>query len=103
MVPRTSPDTVRGRMTVHPRTHLAADGPRPTGHVGQVAGSSHRHRSSPFWGTGGSYFVSALQPRPSAFLLTSFFVSFSYRIPFKIGQPKKQIVPKTVSKPILTF
>lgn len=25
------------------------------------------------------------------------------RIPFKIGQPKKQIVPKTVSKPVPPF
>lgn len=29
-------------------------------------------------------------------------VSPSYRIPFKIGQPKKQIVPKTVSNSVLT-
>ncbi|RLV86536.1 hypothetical protein DV515_00015920 [Chloebia gouldiae] len=29
--------------------------------------------------------------------------TFLLRIPFKIGQPKKQIVPKTVSKPVPPF
>lgn len=33
--------------------------------------------------------------------LTAPSVSSSYRIPFKIGQPKKQIVSKTVSNAVL--
>lgn len=47
-------------------------------------------RSGPY---SSSLFSHILPP----FLLTPLLVSFSYRIPFKIGQPKKQIVPKTVS------
>ena len=40
--------------------------------------------------------------RPAALAYTFPLLSFS-RIPFKIGQPKKQIVPKTVSKPVPPF
>lgn len=43
------------------------------------------------------YLIKSFQPHPSPLLLTFLFDSLSYRIPFKIGQPKKQIVPKTVS------
>ena len=84
-----------------PEPSLAADGPRSTGRVVRVPGADH-WLSLPLKSSGLD-FISSFQLRPSPFLLKSLFVSFSPRIPFKIGQPKKQIVPKTVSNPILSF
>lgn len=84
-------DTIHGRMTVldPPGTWYERRGVSPAT-VPYPSGG---------WGAVFHHFCLDISP----LLLTPLFVSLSYRIPFKIGQPKKQIVPKTVSSPILSF